>query len=297
MPSQFLAIGECMVELSPAAETGTYALGFAGDTFNTAWYARRLAGPDLDIGYLTAAGDDPMSAKLAEFIAASGITPRITTRPGETAGLYLISVKDGERSFSYWRSAAAARHLAEDLTALEALGPGDMAYASGITVAILLGDGREKLISALQAARARGVTVAFDPNLRPRLWASTEEMCHWVMAAAGAADIALPSYEDEADYFGDADTAATAARYEQAGARLVVVKDGAGPVLARAGGADVVHTPTPAATVFDTTAAGDSFNAGFLVRHLEGAPLPAALAEGSALAARVIGGRGALVDL
>lgn len=37
-PKTFLSVGECMVEMAPA-DGGTYRMGFAGDTFNTAWYA------------------------------------------------------------------------------------------------------------------------------------------------------------------------------------------------------------------------------------------------------------------
>ena len=46
---RFLAIGECMIELSPRGD-GLYAQGFAGDTFNTAWYARRLAPATVEVG-------------------------------------------------------------------------------------------------------------------------------------------------------------------------------------------------------------------------------------------------------
>ena len=36
-----LAIGECMAELAPSDTDGDFRLGFAGDTFNTAWYLAR----------------------------------------------------------------------------------------------------------------------------------------------------------------------------------------------------------------------------------------------------------------
>ena len=45
LSGQLVCIGECMVEMAPALED-TYRMGFAGDAFNTAWYARRLLGPD-----------------------------------------------------------------------------------------------------------------------------------------------------------------------------------------------------------------------------------------------------------
>ena len=294
--TRLLGIGECMIEMAPTGE-GTFAMGFAGDTFNTCWYARRLAGPELRVGYLTAVGDDEPSQRMEQFMREAGLEPEFTVRSGGSVGLYMISLKDGERSFSYWRSTSAARTLADDLEGLPDMGDGDVALVSGITLAILPEAGRTRLLEVLRDARARGVRVAFDPNIRPKLWESAEAMRHWVMAAAGVCDIALPSHEDEATHFGDPDAAATARRYAEAGASLVVVKDGAGPVmLLTPEGQDRV-TPETVETVVDTTAAGDSFNAGFLVALLEGKPVTEAARAGCALSARVIAARGALVPV
>ena len=295
MARQFLAIGECMIEMAPQPGGG-FRMGFAGDTFNTAWYARRIAGHDIDVAYMTALGDDDPSRSMTEFMETAGIRPVVTRRSDRTVGLYVISLKDGERSFSYWRDSAAARTLADDLDALPGLKGGDLAYFSGITLGILPEAGRENLLAALQKARAEGVHVAFDPNLRPRLWTTTADMCDWVMRGAKVADIALPSYEDESAYFGDADPAATAARYQDAGVTLAVVKDGPNPVLCAAETDHHIIAPAPAERVVDTTAAGDSFNAQFLVSWLQGAELETAVSRACNLSRHVIGAPGALVD-
>ena len=294
---RFLAIGECMVELAPAGD-GLYARGFAGDTFNTAWYARRLLPPAVPVAYLSAVGDDAISSEMVAFIAAAGIEPEVATIPGATVGLYMISLARGERSFTYWRSASAARRLAEELCALAAAGPGALVYTSGITAAILPPEGRARLAAGLAAARAAGAEVAFDPNLRPRLWAGTAEMTRTIMEFAAVADIVFPSHDDEATHFGDADPAATAARYLGAGAGLVVVKDGPGAVVvAGRGGVRARVVPEAVASPVDTTAAGDSFNAGFLAARMTGAAPPDAARAGCRLATRVIARRGALVEI
>ena len=108
-----LAIGECMAELAPAEAPGNYRLGFAGDTFNTAWYLARLR-PDMAVSFQTAIGTDAISRQLREAVAGCGIgTDHIRTVPDRTVGLYLITLTNGERSFSYWRDHSAARLLAD----------------------------------------------------------------------------------------------------------------------------------------------------------------------------------------
>jgi 2-dehydro-3-deoxygluconokinase len=296
MTLRFLSIGECMIELAPQSD-GRYGLGYAGDTFNTAWYARRLAGPDIEVAYLTAIGDDAPSQGLAAFIQAAGIRPEITVRPGRTIGLYLITLTGGERSFSYWRSTSAARTLADDLTDLPGIAAGDMAMFSGITLAILPDDGRRTLLDALARARAHGARIAFDPNIRPRLWSDTDTLRRWVMAGAAVSDIVLPSFEDEAIGFGDATPSQTADRYGRAGAAMIVVKNGPDPVLIRNGDTVEMITPAPAPSVVDTTAAGDSFNARFLIGLLRGEHPADAAQAACDLAGRVIGMRGALAPV
>jgi 2-dehydro-3-deoxygluconokinase len=295
---RILCIGECMVEMAPTGEPGTFRMGFAGDTMNTAWYLRRRLPGEWAVDYLTAVGTDGVSDRMVAFLAEAGIgTGHIARRADRTVGLYLIELgAGGERSFAYWRGQSAARTLAADPAALAAgLDGARLAYLSGITLAILPEGDRARLLDTLAAFRAGGGLVAFDPNLRPRLWASGEAMCAAVMQAAAVADIALPSFEDEARWFGDADPAATLARY--GGVATVVVKDGAGPVLWRDAGVTGQHATAPVPQVVDTTAAGDGFNAGFLAARLVGAGMGSAVAEGAALAARVIGGRGALVPV
>lgn len=293
---RFMALGECMVEMAPQAG-GLYGMGFAGDTFNTTWYMRRCLPAEWQVGYLSAVGQDALSDRMLGFMGDSGIeTGAIARRADRTVGLYMIQLSDqGERSFAYWRGASAARLLAEDEGRLvEQLAGVGLAYFSGISLAILDAGGRSRLLAALGEAKAAGTRLAFDPNLRPALWASSAEMCETVMAAAGLADIVLPSFEDEARWFGDKDAAATLARY--GAAAEVVVKNGGGKMLARAGQGQFEFQPAFVKDVVDSTAAGDSFNAGYLASRLKGADVPRALWAGSALAGQVIRARGALVE-
>lgn len=288
-----------MVELSPTPSAQTYRLGYAGDTLNTAWYLRRLL-PEADqVDYVTAVGTDPISDQMLDFLRAAGIGIGHVQRHGDrSVGLYLIQLQDGERSFAYWRGESAARGMVRDADAVRmALTGADIAYLSGITIAILPPEDRARLAELLSEFRAAGGKVVFDPNLRPRLWSAPEEMTMGIMALAGVSDIVLPSFEDEATWFGDADPAATARRYADAGVGCVVVKNGPGDILVQTAAGKTVVRVTPSDSVVDTTAAGDSFNAGFLAAMLQDRPLDWAAADGAALSAKVIGQYGALVSV
>lgn len=296
MTGSFLAIGECMVELADAGD-GLYRRGFAGDTFNTAWYARRLLPPEWCVSYASAIGTDAISLEMRDFFEAQGIeTSALREVEDRTVGLYMISLDRGERSFSYWRNQSAAKTLADDPAWLAAtLSRHDVLYFSGITLAILTPQARLRLCNAIRAARADGAMVAFDTNLRPRLWEDTATMQDGMRLGASVADVILPSFDEETVLFGDASPVDTITRYRDCGARIVAVKNGeADLTLWDAEGTRHLQA-NPVSNVIDTTAAGDSFGAGFMAGFATGESCDQAAQNAMSLAAQVIQARGALV--
>ena len=294
---QVLCVGECMVEFL-RQDDGLWRQGFAGDTLNVAWAMRALLPPEAGVGYLTRIGTDSLSDRMLAMLAAAGIGQGAIARdPARTLGLYTIETDaTGERSFSYWRSASAARALAQDRGLLDAaFAAVDLVYLSGITLAILPPEDRQTLLAALGQREGRAFRVAFDPNIRPRLWEDTDAARRAVTAAAALADIVLPTHDDEAACFGDADAAATRARYGALGVPEVVVKDGLRPTLLQAQGAAAALPVQGAARVVDTTGAGDSFNGAYLASRLTGAAPEAAVRAAQAVSRAVVAERGALI--
>ncbi len=294
---RFVSVGECMVEVAPDGER--WQIGIAGDTFNTAWYARALLPGDWSVAYLTSLGPDPFSGRALDLMQANGIATDLVQRhPSRSIGLYAIALTDGERSFSYWRDNSAARTLADNAAVLEAaFRDADIIHISGITLAILPPESRARLIAALAAARKRGVTTVFDPNFRPQLWPDPLAATEAIARAARAAAIVLPSFDDEATLFGDASTEATVRRYAAGGATTVVVKNGEQGLMLFDRGRAWPLTGLSYAPPLDTTGAGDSFNAGFLSALLGGADTETAARAGHAVAAQVVRYPGALIPM
>lgn len=292
----FLSVGECMIEMAPDG-MGRYKKGFAGDTFNTAWYSRALLPEDWRVSYMTTVGQDKSSSGMLSFFSDEGINVDHVNRiAGKTVGLYLIDTKDGERSFTYWRRDSAARHLADSKDRLnKAFASAGLVYFSGITLAILTEESRAQLLDALKVARGQGAVIAFDPNIRPALFPVAAQMCEIITAGASMADIVLPSFDDESAAFGDVEPAATAVRYHASGAKLVIVKNAAGDVLISQGGKCTSVAVPQAAEIVDTTSAGDAFNAAFLSSLALGNSAVNSAACAVQVAGKVIAGPGALV--
>lgn len=298
MAGRLLSIGECMVELMQA-EGDLLRKGYAGDTFNTAYYARLFLPNDWQVDYLTAVGSDTVSGEMLAFIEKTGVgTGFIRRVEGRSPGLYMIHLKDGERSFSYWRSVSAAKTLADDAAHLRAaIEACDIIVFSGITLAILAPSAVETLLLELRRAKAAGKRIVFDPNIRPRLWDDKHHMRETISAGARAASLVMPSFDDEAAHFGDADVAATIARYRALGVDNIVVKDGPKGVTLSFGDAPLQFVPSATVDrIVDTTSAGDSFNGAFLARYAIDGDAGKAARFAAETAATVIQHHGALVS-
>jgi 2-dehydro-3-deoxygluconokinase len=296
------SIGECMIELRHQGET-RLDLAYGGDTLNFAVYLARLTrGRGVEVDYVTALGDDLYSDAMLALWRAEGIGCDLVARlPGRLPGLYTIRTDQrGERTFTYWRSASAAREVlrgerARDIPAR--LVGHDLLYLSGITLSILDAPQRDALMALADAVRAQGGRVAFDSNFRPAGWPDRDEARATFDEMLRRVDIALPTLDDDQALFGVGDAEACAGRLHGLGVGEVVVKLGARGCCLSSGGRMALVPAEPVARVVDSTAAGDSFNAGYLASRLAGLEPDAAARLGNRLAARVIAHPGAIIPV
>ena len=292
-----VCVGEVMIEMARGSD-GRFGIGSGGDTFNTAVY---LARAGIQVSYATALGDDPYSEGILALATAEGVGTELIARvPGRLPGLYLIETNPaGERRFYYWRDTAPARDLFEVSDwgrVAESLLAAKLIYFSGITLSLYSNNGLGRFLAVVEMARQQGVKVAFDGNFRPRGWKGDLARTRTVfMEALKRVDIALPTFDDEAVLWGDPSPEATVDRMQAFGIPEVVVKNGPNSALIAASGQrDFVPVPEVVVPI-DTTAAGDSFNAGYLAARLTGENPGSAATAAHRLAAEVIQHRGAIM--
>lgn len=297
-------IGECMVEIQ--THKSGCARGFGGDTMNTAIYLSRLGLPvyDDDIpvsaSYFSAFGLDKKSTDIIDQCGAEGVDMSHVMRLADKyVGLYLIETDDmGERQFSYWRDNSAARFWLDRInenTLFNSLCGYSTVYLSGITLGIQSESNLEKLFSVLTRLRAEGCIICFDSNYRPALWVSPDITRAVYDRMYGLTDMALLTFDDEALLYGDTSAARTLQRVKAFGVNETVIKCGAEACLVQVG-TDVVEVlPQLIHGIVDTTAAGDSFNAGYLISRLKGHIPVVAARVGHRLAGVVITHHGAII--
>lgn len=293
-----LAIGEVMAELRRDAGSG-FAVGFAGDTFNTAVYtARAMGASTANVGYFTRVGTDPLSSDLIALAKDENLdTHHVAQDHDKLIGIYAVSTDStGERSFSYWRENSAARQLFSHDESVNALPAARITYLSGITLAIISAPARRRLMDHLAAQSAAGATlVAFDSNYRPKLWEDQATARSVMGEMWEIADIALPSIDDEMDLFGDTSEDSVISRFSKKAWHACAIKRGVkGPASLTLAASDMPDFP-PAARVVDTTAAGDSFNGGYFAALLQGKSEAECLLGGHNLASLVVGAPGAII--
>ncbi len=108
-------------------------------------------------------------------------------------GLYTVRIDDhGERRFSYWRSASAARHLFAGTGWVAHLRDVDVLHLSGATLQLASDAAREHLVDRLAALRSGGVFISFDTNYRPSGWENPDEAARVMDQVAKVATLCLP---------------------------------------------------------------------------------------------------------
>ncbi|MCB5228330.1 sugar kinase [Alishewanella sp. 16-MA] len=300
MSKRIVIMGECMVELYQLVDN-VYHQNFAGDVFNTAVYLKRTCEQPVDVQFFTAVGTDLISDKLLRAVEREKIDTSLMLRT-KTArpGLYMINTDAfGERSFVYWRDSSAAKQVMQCFNAqlsYDAIKGCDMFYFSGITLAILSDADRAQLLELVKQLKADGSKIIFDPNYRPALWPTADAAKAAFNHAYSLTDLALPGLDDHKVLFGAQTTNDVVSQLIELGVNEIIVKDGKNGINGSYQHEVFTGLAHRVKKVVDTTAAGDSFNGGYLAARLCGITPQHAVKFAARLAGFVVEHTGAIVS-
>ena len=297
MPPDIIALGEPLLEFN-AASTGPlhqvseYQVGWGGDVSNFAVAVSRLGG---SAGLISRVGDDAFGRMFLDLWATEEVDAHhVIVEANARTGIYFISREGAAHGFTYYRQNSAASHISkEDLPADWFRGIKAF-HTSGITQAISE-SACEAALYAMEEARLAGLVVSYDPNIRSQLWGPHRSKAI-VLESIRRADLVLPSLED-AQFLSDSDQPSSIADELLAmGPKAVALKMGPeGVLLATEKGS--VHFEAYSVNVQDTSGAGDTFDAGFLVQYLAGRSLEECAKFANAAASLSSTGRGAVTPI
>ena len=289
-----LAYGEPMVEFNQTGEGGgrLYLQGFGGDTSNFAIAAARQG---ARVGYLSALGDDPYGAMLRALWKAEGVDHGSVKTDAEAfSAIYFVTHDARGHQFHFFRQGSAASRMQPADLPRERIAAARVLHLSGISLAISP-SACDTGFSAIDAARAAGVAVSFDTNLRLKLWPLTRAR-EVMTEALRRCDIALPSLDDVRALTGLDSPDALVDHCLDLGARVVALKLGeAGALVASA--AERHRIAAHPCRPVDATGAGDTFGGAFIARWVAGDSLAEAGRYAAVAAALSTEGYGAVAPI
>ncbi len=288
MTVDILCIGEPMVEFNET-DSGGYLAGFGGDVSNCAVAAARSG---ASVGMATRLGADPFGEKLTALWRAEGVdASAVELSATAPTGVYFVSHGPEGHQFSYYRAGSAASRMGPGDIPRAAIEGAKIVHLSGISQAISE-SAADACFQAITVAKAAGVRVSYDTNLRLKLWPLPRARAI-INAAAAEADILLPGHDDAAALTGLSDPEAIVEHYLALGPSIVALTLGKEGALIGVRSAAGIERRTIAAwpvEAVDATAAGDTFDGAFLAEIVAGRdPFEAASYANAAAALSTLG--------
>ncbi len=286
MKQRIMLVGEPMglfiaQEEGPLEDVQTFSSAVAGAEFNVAVGLSRLG---LDVSYLTKLGKDPFGSRIVKTMEQNNIDTSLITYSEDHATGFMLKGKTshGDPQVHYFRKNSAASSICKkDIDKIDFSGCGIL-HMTGI-LPPLSQTTMEAAAYLMHKAREAGLTVFFDPNLRPRLWPDKKTMVETLNGLAAQSDYFLPGYNEGDVLIGTSDPQKIAEYYLDLGVRAVIVKIGKKGAYAATKQGEF-HSPTfHAEKMVDTVGAGDGFAAGVISALAEGLSLEDAVRRGNAI--------------
>jgi 2-dehydro-3-deoxygluconokinase len=293
MTAAIVSLGEGMIEFNQVRpDAPEFLQGFGGDTSNAIIAAARQG---ASTAYVTRVGTDAFGDRLIELWKRENVDTAFVGRDvSAPTGVYFVTHGPAGHTFSYLRAGSAASRMTPADLPADLIRGAKYLHISGISQAIS-SSACDTVFAAMAMAREAGVKVAFDSNLRLKLW-PLDRARAIIRETVAHCDLFLPSLEDAELFTGLHDREAIMDWCLQAGAPQVVLKLGKeGAMIGSPQGR--THMPGRRVHAVDATGAGDCFAGSLLARLVDGDDIGAAVAYANAAAALTTTGFGAVAPI
>lgn len=275
------ALGEVLIDFTPygVSEAGMalFEQNPGGAPANVLAAVSNLGQKPAFIGKV---GDDMHGALLKDTLDRIGVdTSGMVVDPNYFTTLAFVSLKNGERSFSFARKPGADTQLTSAEINLDVVRNTKIFHCGSLSLTDE--PARSATFFAVKEAKAAGAVISYDPNYRPLLWKSEEEAVEHMRSMIPYADIMKISDEETALLSGKSDPKEAAEVLLEQGVACVIVTLGKDGALLKTKQIEVQVKGKDRKPV-DTTGAGDSFWGGILSRLALNNVKPADLTEAQA---------------
>ena len=275
------ALGEVLIDFTPC---GVSEAGMALFEQNPGGAPANVLAAVSNLGqkpaFIGKVGDDMHGALLKDTLDRIGVdTSGMVVDPNYFTTLAFVSLKNGERSFSFARKPGADTQLTSEEINLDVVRNTKIFHCGSLSLTDE--PARSATFFAVKEAKEAGAVISYDPNYRALLWKSEEEAVKHMRSMIPYADIMKISDEETVLLSGKSDPKEAAEVLLNQGVDCVIVTLGKDGALLKTKQVEVQVKGKDRKPV-DTTGAGDSFWGGILSRLALNNVKPADLTEAQA---------------
>lgn len=266
-----LCIGELLIDFVSTtpdvtlAEAPGFVKAPGGAPANVAVGLAKLG---IDAGFIGKVGADAFGNFLSDMLQQNSVDTAylIAGETSRTTLAFVATRSDGMKDITFYRHPGADIQLSPD-----EIDPGYIQSAELFhygSVSLSHSPSREATLHAIQAAKASGAMLSYDPNLRLMLWDNADDAKHWIWEVMPYADVVKISEEEWEFVTGNAALTGGIERILELGVTLLVVTLGERGCYYTNGIADG-YVDGFAVDVVDTLGAGDAFVAAMLMQLMQ----------------------------
>ena len=270
-----LCIGELLIDFVSTtpdvtlAEAPGFVKAPGGAPANVAVGLAKLG---IDAGFIGKVGADAFGDFLRETLQQNNVDTAylIAGDTSRTTLAFVATRSDGMKDITFYRHPGADIQLSPDEIDTDYIQSAELFHYGSVSLSH--SPTREATLAAIQAAKAGGARLSYDPNLRLMLWDNASDAKRWIWEVMPDADVVKISKEEWEFVTGDADFAYGIKQILDLGVKLLVITLGERGCYYTNGNAEG-FVDGFVVNVVDTLGAGDAFVAAMLTQLMPHADL------------------------